>query len=273
MKRLLFAVLLGSLLIWNANADLASDIIANSDVTEGNTVSANDLAFLLVLAPAALADSINPCAFAILFLLLTSILSKTNSMKKAAFSGLMYIFSIFVSYLAMGIWLYQALASTTNMFALKIVVWVLWITIWLLNLKDYFWYGRWGFAFWVPKSWKPVMNKMVMWITSPLWAFFVWLVVSLLLLPCTSGPYITLLWILRSQYEAINPIVYFHLVVYNIIFILPMLVILALVALGKKKVEDLRKARQQNIRTIHLVIGLLMLWLGLYVFVDAFALV
>jgi cytochrome c biogenesis protein CcdA len=38
------------------------------------------------MLPAALADSINPCAFAVMLLLLSSILSRSKSKKKALLS-------------------------------------------------------------------------------------------------------------------------------------------------------------------------------------------
>jgi hypothetical protein len=41
------------------------------------------LSFFAIMLPAALADSINPCAFAVMLLLLTTILSKTQDKKKA----------------------------------------------------------------------------------------------------------------------------------------------------------------------------------------------
>jgi cytochrome c biogenesis protein CcdA len=59
------------------------------------------LKFLGVMMPAALADSINPCAFAVMFLLLTAILSRYKSKKKALFAGLLFALSIFISYFAM----------------------------------------------------------------------------------------------------------------------------------------------------------------------------
>jgi hypothetical protein len=42
--------------------------------------------FFLLLLPAALSDSINPCAFAVLFILLSSILSKFQSRRKAIYA-------------------------------------------------------------------------------------------------------------------------------------------------------------------------------------------
>jgi cytochrome c biogenesis protein CcdA len=57
--------------------------------------------FLIILFPAALSDSINPCAFAVLFILLSSILSKFQSYRKAIFSGLLFSLAIFISYFLM----------------------------------------------------------------------------------------------------------------------------------------------------------------------------
>jgi len=60
-----------------------------------------DIQFLLILFPAALADSINPCAFAILFVILGSILSQTGSYRKVFLTGMAFSLSIFMSYYLM----------------------------------------------------------------------------------------------------------------------------------------------------------------------------
>ena len=72
--------------------------------------------------PAALADSINPCAFAVMLLLLTSILSKEDNRRKAIWAGLLFALAVFASYFAMGLGLFSALASASNTLVLKIIV-------------------------------------------------------------------------------------------------------------------------------------------------------
>jgi len=74
------------------------------------------------MLPAALADSINPCAFAVMLLLLSSILTKSGSRKKAILSGLLFALAVFISYFAMGLGLFSALATSQNTFVLKIIV-------------------------------------------------------------------------------------------------------------------------------------------------------
>lgn len=56
------------------------------------------LGFFAVMAPAALADSINPCAFAVMLLLLTTILTKTEDKKKTLLAGLLFSLAVFLTY-------------------------------------------------------------------------------------------------------------------------------------------------------------------------------
>jgi len=79
-----------------------------------------DIEFLLILLPAAVADSINPCAFAILFVILWSILSQMGSYRKVLFTWLAFTLSIFLSYYLMGIWLYRAFAYANQAMYLQI---------------------------------------------------------------------------------------------------------------------------------------------------------
>ena len=46
--------------------------------------------FIGILIPTALGDSINPCAFAVMLLLLSTILSKSKSRKRTIFSGVLF---------------------------------------------------------------------------------------------------------------------------------------------------------------------------------------
>jgi len=220
--------------------------------------------FLWIMLPAALADSINPCAFAVILLLLSSILTRTKSRKKAILAWLLFALAVFISYFAMWLWLFNALASATNTTILKRIVWILWILVWLANLKDFFWYKKW-FVMEVPMARRPRMKKIINKAVSPLWAFIVWFVVSLFLLPCTSGPYFTILWYLASESNNLHMRGYIYLIIYNIIFILPMIIIALVVWLWFKSAEELAKIKHNNSKLIHLIVALLMLWLWIYV--------
>jgi len=224
----------------------------------------NRRSFFWVMIPAALADSINPCAFAVILLLLSSILIETKDKKKALLAGFLFALAVFICYLAMWLGLFSALATATNTVIIKWIVWILWIIVWLANMKDFFRYGEW-FRMEVPLSRRPAMHKIIKKATSPIGAFVVWFIVSMFLLPCTSGPYITILWYLASESSVVNTWWLIYLIVYNLIFILPMILITLLVWLWVKSAEELATFRHKNIKLIHLIVWLLMLGLWIYV--------
>lgn len=80
------------------------------------------LSFFGVMLPAAISDSINPCAFAVMLLLLSTILSKHRSKRKTILAGALFSLAVFLTYLAMGIGLFSALATATNTYVLKLIV-------------------------------------------------------------------------------------------------------------------------------------------------------
>ena len=223
--------------------------------------------FFWVMLPAALSDAINPCAFAVMLLLLTTILTKHKSRKKTLLAGTLFAWAIFLTYLGMGIWLFSALANANNTFIIKLIVWILGLLVWLANLKDYFRYGKW-FIMEVPLSRRPKMMGLIEGVSSPLGAFVVGVFVSLFLLPCSSGPYFTILWYLSSQSSTLTHRWYIYLVFYNLMFVLPMLIVAFLVAFGVRSVDRLAEIKHKNTKLIHLIVGLLMLGLGAYVLLS-----
>ena len=224
----------------------------------------NRLKFFGIMLPAALSDSINPCAFAVMLLLLTTILTKHRSRRKTLRAGVLFALAIFLTYLFMGIGLFSALANANNTYIIKLVVGILGLVVWLANLKDFFRYGK-GFVMEVPFSWRPAMMWLIERVSSPAWAFVVGVLVSLFLLPCSSGPYFTILWYLSSQSSTLTHRWYIYLIFYNLMFVLPMLTVAFLVAFGVQSVDRIAEIKHKNTKLIHLIVGLLMLGLGAYV--------
>jgi len=227
--------------------------------------------FLLVLIPAALADSINPCAFAVLLLILWAILSRFKNRKKVIYSWLAFSLSIFIAYFLLWIWVYKVLwltVFTQHVVTFKTVIWIIGILIWLFNIKDYFFYGKW-FVMEVPFSWRANMKKIIKKTTSPVWAFIVWLIVSLFLLPCTSWPYLTVLGYLSAGNTMKVFTWYLYLILYNAIFILPMLLFTFIIWLGLRDIDELNKIRESHIKKIHLVVWIIMLLIGIYILYEA----
>jgi cytochrome c biogenesis protein CcdA/glutaredoxin len=205
-------------------------------------------------------DAVNPCEFAVLIILMTAILASGNR-KRALRAGLAFSLSIFISYFLMGLGLYQALSiGNVSLWFYTIIGWLA-IIIGLLNLKDYFWYGK-GILMEVPLSWRPKLKGLINSITNPWGAFAIGFVVSLFLLPCTSGPYIVILGLLAKKTYLAQALWYLFL--YNVIFILPMLFITFATYKGFDP-SMAEKIRQKRLRLLHLIAGVLMLVMGIAV--------
>jgi hypothetical protein len=85
--------------------------------------------------------------------------------------------------------------------------------------------------------------------------------VTLFLLPCNIGPYIIGCGIL-SVYGPLVALPY--LLLYNLIFILPMLAITLVVYLGVARISDVKGWREENIGRFHLASGLIILAFGIF---------
>ncbi len=212
---------------------------------------------------AAAVDAINPCAFAVLIILLTTILA-TKSRHSALSAGIAFTISIYISYLLMGIGLYSAINATGITHWFYGIVALLAILIGLFNLKDYLWYGKW-FIMEVPMKWRPRLKSLIKGVTSVPGAFLIGFAVSLFLLPCTSGPYIVILGLLAKT--ATKNFALGLLLLYNFVFILPMLIITFAVYFGFTTTEKAEKWRQSKLKVLHLIAGIILLLLGIGMFV------
>ncbi len=195
-----------------------------------------------------------------MIILLTTILLKRNK-KTALLSGFSFSLAIFISYVLMGLGLYGAISAAGISDLITNIVGILALILGVLNLKDYFWYGKITLIE-VPRKWRPAMIGLIQKTTNPIGVFFVGLIVSLFLLPCTSGPYIVVLGLLAQNPLDAQAIGY--LILYNLIFVSPMILI-TIAAYNGLNVEKLEKTRKNNLRLLHLIAGFILVSLGLYV--------
>ena len=214
----------------------------------------------------ALVDAINPCALAVLIILLSAILLRDpHHKKKALYSGLAFSISVYLCYFIMGLLIVLGLKCVTAVTKLSTAglyraFGVFAIIIGILNIKDYFKYGAGGFVMEVPMKWRPKMKEFLKSATSARGAFIVGIIVSLFLLPCTSGPYFVAGGLLAGI-EWINALPW--LVYYNLLFVAPMLAITLVVYGGFTAVEEISGWRERNIRRLHLFAGTILVALGI----------
>jgi hypothetical protein len=138
-----------------------------------------------------------------------------------------------------------------------------------LNIKDYLSYGKFGFAMEVPKRWRPkmlgTMDKILFEFASIPASFIAGVVVTAFLLPCITGPYFVAGSLLRNLPTGTAIL---WLVYYNFLFVLPMLIITALVYMSFTTVEKAHAFRERNIERLHLIAGAMLLIVGIVILLQ-----
>jgi cytochrome c biogenesis protein CcdA len=256
--------------------NLEAEILNNRDVEcpnlqqiagEGKTGAKSPLEKLKALSlitviSAAVVDSINPCAIAVLLILLSALIASGNK-NRALRAGFAFTISIYISYFLFGLGLFSALQISGLSYWFYKTIGIIAIIIGLANIKDYFWYGGAGFVMEIPRRWRPALKKMLGSVTSPFGAFLMGFIVCLFELPCTGGPYIVILGLLAERTTRLLAIPV--LLLYNLFFVLPLIIITLLVYFGFTNVEKATEWKDRNLRQLHLIAGIIMLALGIIV--------
>jgi len=219
---------------------------------------------LAVITAAALVDSINPCAIAVLLILLGSLMMTTDK-RKVVITGLAFAAGLFAAYLLAGLGLFHALNLIGLAKWFHLIIGIMAIIVGLLNIKDFFWYGAGGFITEIPRRWRPTMKNLLSKIHSPVPAFLIGFVIIFFELPCTGGPYLfTIGYLAGFSKISLIPTLLF----YNLIFIMPLLIITALIYFGYSNIEKAASWKERNIRILHLIAGIIMLGLGIWVMLS-----
>ncbi|MBS3067335.1 GAP family protein [Candidatus Micrarchaeota archaeon] len=206
----------------------------------------------------AIIDSINPCAIGVMILLVSLMIANARLRPKMLMYGGLYIFSIFLTYLLAGLGLiafFQVIPLWVSEY-IAIVVGSIIVIAGLIEVKDFFWYGQ-GISLSIPaeraKQIKKMLENISVWGVIFLGAF-----VAAVELPCTGGPYLAIILLLSQNF---NFTAFLLLVFYNILFVLPLVLILLAVMLGTK-VTALAKWKQASRAHMRLAIGVILIILG-----------
>ena len=203
-------------------------------------------------------DSVNPCAIGVLILMISVLLAGRKTTRQLLLFGGLYIFSVFAVYLLAGLGLMYFFSSLPLLLTeyLSIGVGILIIGAGILEIKDFFWYGR-GMSLAIPGVFAKKLHIYSSRTTVP-GVILLGVFVSAVELPCTGAPYLAIITLL-SQYFDFTA--FLLLVLYNIIFVLPLVVILFAVA-GGKKLHEIKRWKQKNRPYMRLLTGILLIAMG-----------
>lgn len=219
-----------------------------------------------IITGLALLDSINPCVIGVLILLLT-VLLKTGNKKAILLNGISYTAGVYLTYLIGGLTLLALFNSIREIVVLSkflyLFIGTFVIIAGLLEVKDYFWYGRW-FALAIPTRFTNYIHAKADNAHVSLAATFSFgAILTLIELPCTGAPYLAVLTLMSQSglgYLTGLPLLLF----YNLIFVLPLIVIIYLAYAGTS-IEKLQHWKKDNKGKMRLSIGLALLAVGIWI--------
>ncbi|HBM45696.1 MAG: hypothetical protein UT05_C0008G0049 [Parcubacteria group bacterium GW2011_GWF2_38_76] len=211
---------------------------------------------------ASLVDSINPCAFSVLILTIAFLMSLNKERKTILKMGGIYIFGIFSVYILIGLGIIQALLffGVPNFMA-KVGALIL-IVFGLLNIINDF-FPSFPIKVKIPQF----AHKRIAYImekASLPSSYFLGIMVGLYEFPCTGGPYLMILGLIHDNETFWSG--FWYLVLYNLIFILPLAIILFVS--GSKpvlaRVSEWKGSESKNMRFWG---GVITIILGVIIFV------
>jgi cytochrome c biogenesis protein CcdA len=215
----------------------------------------------LLIVVAAFVDSINPCAFSVLFITLTFLFSIGHSRSQIIKTGLVYVGGIFLTYILIGLGILKVLTifnipnSMAKIGAIAIIIFG------LINLINEF-FPKFPIKLKMPSASHGKVGELITKATVPA-AFILGLLVGMFEFPCTGGPYLLVLGLLHDEASYLKGFGY--LVLYNFIFVLPLLIAI-FITTDRPILEKLDKLRRLETKKSRVWISLILIALGLLVF-------
>ena len=217
----------------------------STEEVEGVTLS------LVILT--GLVDGVNPCTFAVLILLLSCLLS-VKTKKRVLVIGLSFTASVFITYLIVGLGIIEFFLFSGVIEIIRGIVIIVAIIAGIINIRD-FWQDEATFA--IPSFAKETIASLGSNAAIPS-AVVLGFFATLVELPCTGGIYLPILTLLsKTPSKAI-----FYLLIYNLFYVLPLIVIIAITYKGIST-EEIEGWRKEKKRYMRLIGGLVMVFIGI----------
>jgi len=215
----------------------------------------------LLIVAAAFVDSINPCAFSVLFITLAFLFSLGHSRSQIIKTGLVYVGGIFLTYILIGLGVLKVLTifnipnSMAKLGAIAIILFG------IINLINEF-FPNFPIKLKMPDASHGKVGELIARATVPA-SFLLGLLVGMFEFPCTGGPYLLVLGLLHDEGSFMTG--FWYLVLYNFIFVLPLLIAI-FISTDKPILEKLDKLRRMETKKSKVWVSVIVIALGLLVF-------
>jgi cytochrome c biogenesis protein CcdA len=251
--------------IFEGLADAVNVTLANSpgDKLPADGESSGETLTIPLVITAALADGINPCAFAVLIFLMLSLLA-LESRKKMLIVGSVFIFAVFCFYFLSGLGIFTIIQSAGISHIISFIAAVIAIAAGVISILSVIGGDEGPALLSIPERGKGIIEPFIKKASIPA-AFVVGILVGMFELPCTGGIYLAILSLLSNRMNVIEGIPF--LLLYNLFFVLPLLIILGVFVLGLP-VERLEKMQTGSRRGVRIIMGAVMILLGVILLLE-----
>ena len=214
---------------------------------------------LYMVVFAALVDSMNPCGLSVLVFLLIS-MAAAGDRKRILLVGGVYIAAMFLFHLFVGIGLFSAFALSGLSKPFSIIGGIIALVLGIVTLADVL-RNRETYLLSIPESGKGLLGTYIRKATMPA-AFILGILAGILGFSCTGGIYISILGLMGRDMTVMTGLPW--LVLYNIVFVLPLVLVTLFAAYGISP-ERAERWRTENKRMVRVVIGIILVALGLLI--------
>lgn len=218
---------------------------------------------LPLITVAGLVDGINPCAIGMMVMLLGYLLVFAKKPERVIKTGLLYILSVFLTYLIVGLGLYSIVSKydlTSGARILNLTVGVILLIAGLIQFKDFLGIEK-GPHLRIPTASKARLMTLIEKVNYPA-TVFLGILVTLLETPCSLPIYIGTATIL-SQSGMPFPLVTIYFLYYNFLFVLPLIIVLVVLWRGKKLIE-VKEWEHKAKKWMHLGLALVLVAMGVW---------
>lgn len=217
---------------------------------------------LPIVILSALMDSINPCAFSVLLLTIGFLFSLGKAEGVILRAGLLYIGGIFITYVLIGLGLLKVLSFFNVPHGMAKVGAAVLVLFGVLDLINEF-FPSFPIKMKIPQSAHPKLARLIERAGGPI-ALLLGVMVALYEFPCTGGPYLFVLGLLHDSTKVV--LGFSYLIFYNLIFVLPLVVIL-MIASNAKLLERVQGWKKTAGGKLRFVSGGLMVAIGIFMFI------
>ena len=208
---------------------------------------------------AAMVDSANPCGLSVLVFLLIP-MAAAGSRRRILLVGGVYIVAMFLFHLLVGIGLFSVFSLSGLSRTFAIIGGAIALILGIITIVDVI-RNKETFILSIPESKKGLLGDYIRIASLPA-AFILGILAGILGFSCTGGIYISILAIMGTKMTVMSGLPW--LALYNIVYILPLILITLLIAYGISP-ERAESMRTEYKRTIRLIIGLVLVTLGLVI--------